>query len=124
MAAKVQREVVAVDNDVSPGCQAGESAIPSTRGGKRRQGSRSPGNECRPSLPAPDSLFTNLQGIANREATRLCSNLSSRLTPEMAVAVFKGLSLQVDALLASPIIAGCPVRGFPASSETAMDDSA
>lgn len=65
-----------------------------------------------PDVTIQDKLLNDLKGIAGKEAARLCSNLSSRLTPEMAIAVFQGLTLQVDALLTgSGVVAGPALNG-------------
>lgn len=108
MAAKVERELLALEG-LKGGWEAGDAAgvlqVDVTGG---HEGPKGPG--CRPGSALRDRLLLNLQGIANREAARLCANLSPRLTPEMALAIFQGLKLQVDALISGSGVVAGPTR--------------
>lgn len=100
MCIKVDRELSAIVEDFSGNWEAGEAAevLPdrAAAGAARRHAyHENPVNDDTALAPLREKLLGNLKGIAGREASRLVANLSVRLTPEMAMAVFQNLTLQV-----------------------------
>lgn len=103
MCIKVDRELSAIVEDFSGNWEAGEAAeVLQDRAAAvaaRRHGyHENPVNDDTALAPLREKLLGNLKGIAGREASRLVANLSVRLTPEMAMAVFQNLTLQVRAM--------------------------
>lgn len=110
MAAKVEREFFVMENFKSD-WEAGEAAgLFDVDVAKDTEGQTE--FDDRPRSAMRDKLLANLQGIAGREASRLCANLGPRLTPEMAMAVFQGLTIQVDALISGSGVVAGPIRGM------------
>lgn len=93
MCLKVDRELAEIVENFTSNWEAGEGAVAIEQAMSNRNDNVE--NDDTLMSPMREKLLANLKGIAGREASRLCANLSTRLTPEMAMAVYQNLTLQV-----------------------------
>lgn len=114
MAAKIERELLTVDS-LRTDLEAGVPGVGAVEDDVGKESESLKALDDRPRTAVRDRLLLNLQRIANREASRLCMNLGPRLTPEMAMAVFQGLTIEVDALIAGSGAEEIPAAGPGAS---------
>lgn len=69
-------------------------------------------------------LFNYLMSIARTEAERICANLSTTLTPEKAVAAFRRVGPEVDALLMGSVVdVDAPHSQETAGEERVLNDA-